>query len=178
VVPNRLKALNILALAGFLLACCGLQTSFWYQLTAGAPAPQLWLLVLLHLSLYRQYLTAMIIVDVFAGTILKSFSAVPIGIFWLVLLVIVSITAYAKARLFWSSAKNFVISAFAFSVLFNLAFLSISFGVEEHPMPLQLWTRFAEVALTTLAAYPMFWALQAIDRWTLRPISGGNEVTE
>ena len=167
----RDKVLNWLCLASLLYILCGLQTSFWYQLTNGAPAPQLWLLVVVYLTLYRNYLPAMLGTYVLAGTVIHSFSAVPMGLLWMVLFLLVTISGFIKGRIFWSNTRNFVIGACAMTVFYNALFLVLSRFFEAAPSPWKPITRLSEILFTTLCALPMFWILQGLDRLTLPEVT-------
>jgi hypothetical protein len=108
---------------------------------------------------------------VFAATVMRGFSAVPAGLLWLVLFALVSTSSFFKVRLFWSSARNFVIGAVAMTIFYHILFLCFSRFFEQIPSPWQPGTRLAEIFLTGLCALPMFWILQALDRWTLNPVT-------
>jgi len=166
VVQTKFKILNAFVMGLILTICCGFQSSFWFQLTGGAPGPQLWILVLLYLALYRPYLSAMGLIYIFA-LILKSFSAVPLGILWANLFILVSLTSFIKSRFFWSNTRYFIIASVAFSVAFNLSSYFLSVGLEENAASLSPFTRLAEVMLTGLFSAPMYWFLLKIDHWTL-----------
>ena len=166
----RYKLLNWMCLAGLLYFLCGIQTSFWYQFTSGAPAPQLWLIVFVYLTLYRNYTSAMIGSYLLAATVVHSFSAVPMGMLWMVLFVLVTFSSFVKGRIFWSSSRNFVIGTAAMSILYHVLFLVLSRVFETSVSPWQLGTRIAEILFTSLCALPMFWVLQSLDRWTLSEV--------
>jgi len=177
VVQTRYKFLNSFVLTLLLMMSCGFQTSLWFQITGGAPAPQLWLLILLYISLYRPYFFAMGFIY-FLTVVIKSFSAVPLGILWCCFFVIVSLSAFVKSRLFWSSTRYFIIASFCFSLFFNICFLALSHFVEDNPAGLSLFTRMSEILLTTLFSGPMYWLLIQIDRATLPEVMESTRVEE
>ena len=169
-IRTRYKILNALAIAGLLFFLCGLQTSFWYQFTGGAPAPQLWLLIIVYLTLYRDYFTAIFSSYALSSLVVLAFTAAPLGLFWSVLFGLVSISSFLKRRLFWSSARNFVIGAVGMTTLYHILMVVFSRVLERDPSPFQVGTRLSEIALSSLCALPVFWVMQSLDRWTLREI--------
>ena len=176
-VQTKFKILNALVMAIILIICCGFQSSFWFQLTGGAPGPQLWLLVLLYLALYRSYFTAMGLTYAFA-LILKSFSAVPLGMLWSSLFLLISLTSFIKSRFFWSNTRYFIIASVGFTVLFNFFFFTLSCLLEENSASLSFFTRLTESMLTVLFSAPLYWFLLQIDRWTLPEVMETHGVSQ
>jgi hypothetical protein len=165
-VQTKYKVLNAVVLLLLLTVACGFQTSFWFQLTDGAPAPQLWMLIVVYLALYRPYFVAMLMV--YAMTfVLKAFSAAPLGILWGSLFCAVSSASYVRSRFFWSTTRYFVMTSGAFCLVFNIVILLLSKMVEENPASISPFTRLIEILLTALFAAPMYWLLLRIDDWTL-----------
>ena len=176
-IQTRYKILNWLTITLLLAVFCGLQSSFWYQLTGGAPAPQLWLLLILYLALYRTYIQAMI--SVYAlSLVIKAFSAVPLSMLWSTLFLVVTASSFIKGRMFWSNTRYFVIAAASFVTSFNLIYYVLSKLIEENSVTLSFFTRLAEIALTTLCAAPVYWLLLAIDKWTLPEVVERKRVSE
>ncbi len=164
-------------MALILTVCCGFQSSFWFQVTDGAPCPQLWLLVLLYISLYRPYFAAMGLIY-FLAFILKSFSTVPLGLLWSCFFILGSLSYFVKSRFFWSSTRYFIIASTVFSITFNILFYTLSHLLEENPASLSLFTRFNEIILTTLFSAPVYWLLIFVDRLTLPEVMEIQGVTD
>ena len=176
-VQTKYKILNGIVMALVLMIACGVQSSFWFQLTGGAPAPQLWLLIVLYLSLYRPYFVGMGLIYLFSF-ILKSFSAVPLGMLWSCFFILVSLTNFIKSRFFWSNTRYFIIASAAFSVAFNILFYAMSQLIEDNSASLSIFTRLTEIILTTLFSTPMYWFLMRIDHVTLPEVMETHEVGE
>jgi hypothetical protein len=176
-VQTKYKVLNGIVLVLLLAVACGFQSSFWFQLTGGAPAPQLWMLIIVYLALYRPYSTAMLLVYALAF-VMKAFSAVPLGILWGTLFCVVSLASYVRSRFFWSSTRYFVMTSAAFCLLFNVVFLLFSKMIEENPASISPFTRLIEILLTTLFAAPMYWLLLHVDKWTLPEVMETSGVVE
>ena len=176
-IQTKYKLLNGFVLAIFLALVCGFQSSFWYQVTGGVPAPQLWMLVILYLALYRSFFVAMGMVYGLA-LILKAFSATPLGVLWVTLFVMVSLSSFIKSRFFWPSNRYFVIASTLFIFVFNILFLIISKLTEDSSVGFSFFTHFVEIALTTLFATPMYWLLLKLDEWTLPEMGDSQGVTE
>lgn len=178
-IPRALF-LNAAVLTTILLLGHSIQTTLWYHWTAGAPAPLLWLNVVLYIVFTRSAMTAIFVAYGIALTA-TPFTAAPVGILWTSLLLTCSITAYARKRFFWASTIYFVAASSLFTILFQLSFALSSRWAGVEILSLSLFMRFAEVLLTAAFAAPQFWLLQLVDRWTLsegqseihRPTSAG-----
>lgn len=176
-IQTRYKILSWLTM-GFLLAVvCGFQTSFWFQLTGGAPAPQLWLLILLYLVLYRPYPHIMLGAYGFSF-VLKSFSAIPFGIIWPLLFLLISPASYVKSRMFWPSTRYFIIASACFVSAFHILIFLLSHALDPNPTTLSFFSRLSEIILTTVFAAPLYWFLLWVDKWTRPEIGDARGVTE
>jgi hypothetical protein len=168
-IQTRYRILNWLVVSTVLYFACGLQTSFWHQLTDGAPAPQFWLIIILYLTLYRTYFQAMFGTYALAF-IIKSFSAVSLGFIFPLLFLLVSPTFYVKGRIFWPSTRYFVAITAGFTFFYHLLVIFLSYYLDANPAPVQFFTRAVEISLTTLWAAPVYWLMNLIDQITLPEI--------
>jgi hypothetical protein len=165
-IQNRYKLINWLAFALLFALCCGFQTSFWYQITGSNIAPQFWLIIFLYLALNRTYLAALIS-SYGLAMVMKGFSAIPLGILLLTIFISISLAHFVKTRMFWPTIRYFLMATLAFSVTFNLSYYFISQVIEANPARLLFWTRFFDTTLTIFFAWPFYFVLQMLDKWTM-----------
>lgn len=168
-IQTRWKVLNIVTISILLILLCGFQSSFWYLVTGGAPAPQFWLLVLLYLVLYRNYFHALGF-SYFLAFFIKAFSSISLGILWPLLFLMITPASYMKSRMFWPSTRYFLIATILFSLAYHIVSLALSYYLEANPTPIAPFTRFVETVLTLLWAAPIYWLLNFVDRLTLPEI--------
>lgn len=168
-IQTRFRILNWVTIALLLLLLCGFQTSIWFQLTSGAPAPQLWLTVILYLVLYRSFFHALGF-SYFLALIIKSFSAVSLGMLLPLFLILITPASYLKSRMFWPSTRFFLIATFLFTLSYQICIYLLSFYLEINPAPLAFFNRLMELILTVLCAAPTYWLLNLLDRLTLPEI--------
>jgi hypothetical protein len=168
-IQTRFKILNWAVISFVLFVACGLQTSFWHQITDGAPAPQFWLIIILYLTLYRTYFQVMFGSYALAF-ILKSFSAISLGFIYPLLFLLITPTHYVKGRIFWPSTRYFVVITAGFTLFYHILVILLSYYIEVNPAPIQFFTRFVEILLTTLWAAPVYWLMNRIDHVTLPEI--------
>lgn len=173
----RFNYLNIIAFIAMTLICCGLQTTFWFQLFGALPGPHLWLNLLLYVILYRKPIEGIFTVY-FLALFIKPFTAFPIGYLWLTLLMVFSIVYYAKKRLFWPTLKYFVIASLGTFLVFQISFYSISNWFESNSASFSFFHFFFEMVFTAITSAPIYFLASGADRWTEKQIIPEGGVTE
>ena len=98
---------------------CGLQTTFWFQIFGGLPAPLFWLNLVLYLVLFRKSFEGILTIY-FVGLILRSFTALPLGMILISLLIIFGLVSFVKKRVFWPGSKYFFMASIGAAVTFHL----------------------------------------------------------
>lgn len=157
--------LNFILWSALIFALCGTQTTLWFYLLGQSATPQLWLIVVVYLVLYRKFSLIFFYVY-FVGFIVAAFSAVPLGTLLPTLGLLTATLAYIKSRFFWPNTRYFVFACFFSALLFHSLFIFVSYVVETNTVQLSLSSRAMEVLLTTLFAMPLYWLLKGMDRWT------------
>lgn len=159
----RFQFLNWFLLLVVMLLACGVQTTIWYQLVGGIPAPALWLNVILYIILYRQRLEA-ILINYCLALVVAPFTSASLASLWINLLVISLVVSFAKKRLFWPGTRYFIISSFGISILFQITSGLFSYFMDRNVVAWGLYTRTIEVLFTPICAAPVFWLLSFVDR--------------
>lgn len=161
----RFNYLNLLLFICFSLLASGFQTTFWYQLFGSIPAPQVWLIIILYLALFRKTLTSISIIYLIA-LFLNPLTGMPLGYVWLTLGLLFMAANYAKKRVFWPGSRYFLIASFLFSLSYQIIYFSISRWMDTNPAPVHFFPRLFDILLTTSVAVPIFLFLTWVDKIT------------
>lgn len=155
--------LNFLALFAGLIFISGFQTTFWFQVFGNIPSPLLWLNLVVYITLYRRPFPA-IFTTYLIGFSLLAFTAMPLKMMWINLLVLFALVYGIKTRVFWVGSGYYTImcafSAFAYHITYFLS----SMVIEKNPASFEFIDRITQIIITPLFAYPMYWALEKIDK--------------
>jgi hypothetical protein len=167
VISPRTILFNYFAITLVCLTLCGLQTTFWHQWTGGAPAPLLWLNVILYLLLYRPTQEGLL-AAYYVSLIVTSFSAISLGVLSITVLTVSLIALAVKKRLFWPSTRYFVAMSAGGAFFYHLSYFSVSHIFESNPAEVSFFYRFFEIIQTPLWSAPIFWLLTSVDKFTRR----------
>jgi hypothetical protein len=175
-VPQiRFNFLNLFLILLMALLLSGAQTTFWFQIFGSLPAPLLWLNLVLYLILYRKPFEGMLTIYLMA-LFLRPFTAMPLGVLWLTLLIVSLLVGFAKKRVFWPGTRYFVMASFGISICYHVTYFIISRWFETNPATFSFFHRFFEIVFTGLTAIPLYIIFAWIDNVTHKetlPESGG-----
>jgi len=165
-VPKaRFNFLNLIMLIILALVLSGIQTTLWFQIFGSLPAPLLWLNLVLYLILYRKQVEGILTIY-FLALFLRPFTAMPIGMLWMTLLIVFALVSFVKTRVFWPGTRYFLIASFGTSVAYHLAYLGISAWFEPNPATISFFHGFFEIIFTGLTSIPLFIVFSFLDRLT------------
>ncbi len=157
--------LNFLIFMAALLAVAGFQTAFWFQLFGNVPAPLLWLNLIVYVTLYRKPFPA--IFTIYAmGFVLLTFTAMPLKMMWISLLILFTLVYLIKSRVFWSGSGYYTIMCGFSAVAYHLIYFFSSMVLEKNPASFEIVDRLVQIVLTPSFAFPMYWILSKLDRVT------------
>lgn len=155
--------LNFLVLFAVLLVTAGLQTTLWYQLFNEVPSPLLWLNLIVYVILYRKPYPA--IFTIYAmGFVLLTFTAMPLKMMWITLLVLFTLVYGIKTRVFWSGSGYYTIMCAFSAVAYHVIYFVSSMVMEKNPASFEIVDRIVQLILTPSFAFPMYWVLAKIDK--------------
>lgn len=146
---------------GVLLA--GAQTSFWFHIFGSAPAPALWLCMIIFFSLYRGTVEGVLYVHSISF-ILSVFTSMPMGLFSLVNISVYLTARFVKSRVFGMSTIYYV-SMCAISVPIFYFYQTIySLLFETKPITdLEVLPVIVQTLFTLPAAFFLFYAFLGAD---------------
>lgn len=157
--------LNFLMLVTVLVALCGFQTTFWFQAFGKVPPPLLWLNLIVYVALYRKPFPA--IFTIYAlGFILLTFTAMPLKMMWISLLILFTLVYLIKSRVFWSGSGYYTIMCGLSVVAYHLIYFCSSMVLEKNPASFEFVDRLAQIILTPSFAFPIYWILAKLDKAT------------
>lgn len=173
----RFNFVNLILLLLMALILSGLQTTFWFQIFGSLPAPLLWLNLVLYLTLYRKPFEGILTVYLIA-IFLRHFTAMPLGILWLTLLIIFLVMNFIKKRVFWPGPRYFFMASVGIGICYHVCYFLISKWLETNPATFSFFHRFFEIVFTALSSVPIYVTLSWLDHVTHKetlPESGGLE---
>ncbi|MNJ94628.1 hypothetical protein D3C87_123300 [compost metagenome] len=148
-----------------LILIAGFQTTFWFQLFGNVPAPLLWINLIVYVILYRKPFPALI--SIYAlGFVLLAFTAMPLKMMWITLLLLFTLVYGIKSRVFWSGSGYYTIMCALSAVAYHLIYFVTSMVIERNPASFEIVDRLVQVILTPSFAFPMYWVLSKIDKLT------------
>ncbi len=156
---------NTTLLALVMLFLCGFQTAFWYQLFDTVPAPLLWINLIVYISLYRKPYTAIFTLYLLA-IIAASFSAIPLKMMFVTVLILFALLYIIKSRVFWAGSGYYNIMCVFASVTFHIIYILASSFLEKNPTSILVLDRLVQIILTPSFAFPIYWLISRIDKWT------------
>lgn len=157
--------LNFLVFLAVLMLLAGFQTTFWFQLFGNVPSPLLWLNLVVYMILYRKPFPA--IFTIYAmGFILLTFTAMPLKMMWISLIILFTLVYAIKSRVFWSGSGYYTIMCAFSAVAYHLIYFFGSMVLEKNPASFEIVDRLVQIILTPSFAFPMYWLLAKIDKVT------------
>lgn len=152
----------------------GLQTTFWYQVFGSITPPLLWLYIIVHTILYYKQLTALFLVYS-SSLIVAAFTAVPLKVLLITMLVLWAVITFVKNRIFWEGPWYFTLAVLGGSVLLQTTYLITAAILEIKSDSLYIGQRLLQVLLTTALAYPAFNLLQPVNHFFREKFYSNNE---
>ena len=146
------------------LVLIGAESTLWYRLLGPVPSPQLWLLWLLYLALHRNYFEALF-VGYGLAVLMTPASSVSLKILWPTFFVLVSLSSYARNKVFWPGLRYFMIASLTMSVGWNLFSVLFSLLFESPSTPLMPLTRILGVAITVLCSPLVYLSMNWLERF-------------
>lgn len=160
------KILNFSLLLLILVLLAGFQNTFWYQLFGTVPAPMLWLCLVVYVSLYRKPYGALFTIYVMTLAMM-GFTAMPIKMLLLTLVLIFLILTSIRSRVFWEGPAYYTLMCSVAAVSYHVIYFFTSLIVENNSTSLIFWDRLIQLVLTPAFCIPMYWLLTKIDKLTL-----------
>ena len=171
---ERNSIFNLILLFIVAALLCAFQTTFWYQITGGATAPQLWLNLIIYLILFRKPFEGLITIYLLA-VLFRQWTAMPLGVMWLTFLIFQMIMTFLKARVFWPGTRYFVLASAVGVFVYHIIHYALSRFIEPHPAPLQFLSFLLEAVLTPIWAAPIYWLMSSVDSWTKKDLAADTE---
>lgn len=146
----------------FFFLACGFQTSFWPHLIPWIPGPQIWLLMILFITLKWSPLFAIFYIY-FLGFCLTRFSHIPLKMIWSSLLLTFTLLLIIKNRVQMSGAFSFILFCLGGSVIFQVGYVVLSQLIEHTPTTLMFLDRLLQILINFIFSYPIYFVFEWFD---------------
>lgn len=142
------------------------QTTFWFQVFHPIPAPNLWLPIIVYITIYRQIGISLLTL-ILLGFALVTLSSKPINLFFLSILAVAIITHLVRMKFFWTGSSYFlmscIISIFSYHIISWILSLNLESNFLRYP---RLGAWLTELCFTPLVAPLIYGLLKKIDQMT------------
>ncbi|MGZ3690767.1 MAG: hypothetical protein ACXVAX_04650 [Pseudobdellovibrio sp.] len=165
---NKQQLLLFYKLLSFTLlffVACGFQTSFWPNVISFLPSPQIWLIILLYISI-KWKSTNFIFFIYFLSYCLTFFADIPLKMLWCTLAVTYFIIITVKNRIHLSGVLSFILFTLAGSFLFEIGYYLFSDILEATPTSFMFIDRLLQILMNFIFSYPIYFLLDFVDRAT------------
>lgn len=165
---NKQQLLLIYKLIGFTLMffmACGFQTSFWPNVISFLPSPQIWLIILLFITI-KWKSTNSIFFIYFLSYCLTFFADIPLKMLWCSLAVTYFIIITVKNRIQLSGVLSFILFNLAGSALFEVSYYLFSDILESTPTTMMFIDRFLQILINFIFSYPLYFVLDFLEKST------------
>lgn len=158
--------LSIFALFFFL--GCGFQTSFWPNLITAIPSPQIWLIMILFITIRWNSINYIFYIY-FLSYCLTLFAELPLKMLWTPLFITYFILVSIKKRIHLSGVFAFILLSLAGSLIFELSCYFLSGIVESTPTTAMFFDRLLQILVNFIFSYPLYFLLETLEK-SLQPV--------
>lgn len=142
---------------------CGFQTSFWPNVITFLPSPQIWLIMIIFISIRWKSMTNLFFIYFLLYT-LTFFSEIPLKMLWTTLAIVYFIIATVKNRIQLSGVFAFIVFCFAGSALFEIGYYTFSDVLEPVPTTAMILDRLLQILVNFIISYPTYFLLDFVDK--------------
>lgn len=153
---------KIFAFTLLFFIACGFQTSFWPNIITFIPSPQVWLIIMIFMTVRWEPLFTIFYIY-FLGFCLTRFSEIPLKMIWSTSIVMFSSLLFIKNRIQLTGAFSFIILTLFGSSVFELAYYYFSDALEVIPTSFMLIDRLLQILVNFVFCYPLYFTLDKID---------------
>lgn len=144
---------------------CGFQTSFWPNIISFLPSPQIWLVLIIYISVNWKSVNHIFFIY-FLSYCLTIFSDIPLKMLWCPLAVTYFVIVSVKNRIQLSGVFSFILLTFAGSFIFETTYYLFSDLLETIPTNVMFIDRLLQILVNFIFGYPLYFVLEFVDRLT------------
>ena len=142
---------------------CGFQSTLWFQITGGIPAPLFWLNLVVYLSIEKKPFVALALIQ-FIGWIVAAFTATHIGVLQVTLFILFWLIYLIRSRIYWPGSMYYSFISFIAVVAFQVIYILTSLLIEKNAASILFWDRTIQILLTPLFSFFMYSPIKKLDR--------------
>ena len=165
---NKRQILFFYKLLGFTLLyflACGFQTSFWPNIISFLPSPQIWLIILLFITIKWKSINSIFFIY-FLSYCLTFFADIPLKMLWCPLALTYFLIVTVKNRIQLTGVLSFILFNLAGSFLFETGYYFFSDILESTPTSLMFFDRLLQILMNFIFSYPVYFVLDFLDKST------------
>lgn len=161
------QTLSNLALVYLLLVIlCLFQSTFWFQVFHPIPSPNMWLPVIVYVTIYRQVGVGLFTLTVL-GFALVTLTSKPVNLFFLSLFAVTIVTYLVRMKFFWTGPSYFLMSCLISIFTYHIFSWIFSVNLESNYLSSPRWGAWLVELLLTPVISPLIYAiLKKIDAIT------------
>ncbi|MDZ4662260.1 MAG: hypothetical protein SGJ18_11650 [Pseudomonadota bacterium] len=149
-----------------LVVLCLFQTALWFQVFHPIPPPNLWLPIIVYVTIYRRIGISLLTL-VLLGFTLITLSSKPVNLFFLSLLAVALTTHLVRMKFFWTGSSYFLMSCLISIFSYHVFSWLLSFNLEANFLRSPRWGAWLmEFFLTPIIAPLLYSILKKIDQLT------------
>lgn len=153
---------KIFAFTLLFFIACGFQTSFWPNIITFIPSPQIWLIIMIFMTVRWEPLFTIFYIY-FLGYCLTRFSEIPLKMIWSTSIVMFASLLFIKNRIQLSGAFSFIILTLFGSTVFEVVYYYFSDILEVIPTSFMAIDRLLQILVNFVFCYPLYFTLDKID---------------
>lgn len=154
---------KILMITLFFFLSCGFQTSFWPNVITWLPSPQIWLLLVLFITLKWTPVFSIFYIY-FLGFCLTRFTDAPLKMIWWSSLITFCVLWIIRNRVQMSGVLSFVLFCLGGSFIYQVSFYSVSQFIEKNPTTLLFTDRALQILINFIFSYPLYFIFEWLDQ--------------
>jgi len=160
---NLRRLVKYLLMTVIFFILCGLQTSFWPFMFGFLPAPPLWFIFIVFISLKWPSVSTLFYIY-FLGYCMTYFSNLPLKMVWFSLLALYKLIWTFKSRIHSSSLILFSILCAGGYFSYSIIYIILSYTLEDRPTQILFLQRLLETGLVFIMSSPVYYLLHKIDQ--------------
>jgi hypothetical protein len=148
------------------LLVASFETTVWFQIMGNIPGPQVWLLIVIYVCLYRKPAEAILLIYLISSLI-YFLGWIPWGLLVIDLMSLYGILYLIKGRIFWSGSGYYWMASVGGVAVFHILYLLSSMMLEKNSVrSLELLDRIIQFILTPMFSAPVYFTLKWIEKKT------------
>lgn len=142
---------------------CLIETTLWPMMFGDLPSPQLWLIIITYIAIYREPTEG--IITVYAlGYLMTAFTLMPLKIILISVLFVFGVIYLIRSRLFWGGNGYFTMMVAIGLMTYHIGYFCISRFIEANAVSIEFMTRIQQILITPIFSFFIYKFLQIYEK--------------